>query len=94
MEPINLESIKAETRQFVVKNFLFGQDNGLTDDASFLDQSIIDSTGVLELVAHLESRYGLKVDDAELTPDNLDSITAVGEFVRRKQGGGSGSAVA
>lgn len=90
MQPLNLESIKTQTRQFVVKNFLFGQDNGLTDDASFLDQGIIDSTGVLELVAHLESVYGFKVDDAELTPDNLDSITAVGDFVCRKKGNGTG----
>ena len=85
MPSTNLESIKIQTRQFVVKNFLFGQDNGLTDEASFLDQGIIDSTGVLELVAHLESTYGFKVDDAELTPDNLDSVLAVGEFVLRKK---------
>ena len=90
MEPIDLESIKTETRKFVVQNFLFGQDNGLTESASFLDQGIIDSTGVLELVAHLESRYGLKVHDAELTPDNLDSIAAVAEFVRVKKIGGVG----
>lgn len=94
MESINLQSIKTDTRQFVIKNFLFGQDDGLTDETSFLDQGIIDSTGVLELVAHLESHYGFKVDDAELTPDNLDSIAAVGEFVCRKKGGGAGAGAA
>ncbi|MCC7374238.1 MAG: acyl carrier protein [Verrucomicrobiales bacterium] len=75
-----------EIRQFVVSNFLFGKDNGLTDAASFLEQGIIDSTGVLELVSHLEKTYGIKVDDAELVPENLDSVAAVAAFLQRKKG--------
>jgi len=75
---------KSEIRNFVVENFLFGQDNGLADNASFLDQGVIDSTGVLELVGHLEKAYGIKVEDAELTPDNFDSIEAVVAYLERK----------
>lgn len=80
-----MESTKAEIREFVIKSFLFGQGNGLTDDASFLEQGIVDSTGVLEFVAHLQHRYGIKIEDDELIPDNLDSISAAAAFVERKQ---------
>jgi acyl carrier protein len=68
-----------------VDNFLFGQANGLTDEASFLEHGIIDSTGVLELVAHLEKTYAIKIQDAEIVPDNLDSIGGITRFLERKQ---------
>ena len=57
----------------------------LGDDTSFLEEGIIDSTGVLELVAHLQEHYGITVEDSELTPDNLDSINSISEFIGRKQ---------
>lgn len=74
-----------EIRNFVVDNFLFGQDDGFANDASFLEQGIIDSTGVLELVAHIEEAHGIKVGDDELTPDNLDSVTAIATYITRKK---------
>jgi acyl carrier protein len=80
------QTIERDIRQFVIANFLFGEDNGsLKADESFLETGIIDSTGVLELVAFLESTYGFRVRDNELTPDNLDSLDKVAAFVRRKQ---------
>ncbi len=75
---------RSQIREFVVQNFLFGENGDMTNDASFLAQGIIDSTGVLELVAHLEKTYGIRVRDEELTPDNLDSINAVVAYVERK----------
>jgi acyl carrier protein len=60
------------------------KDGALTDDASFLDLGIIDSTGVIELIAFLEERYGIRVEDAEMTPDNLDSLDAIEQFIARK----------
>ncbi len=83
-----MEITKSEIREFIVHNFLFGQDNGLADEASFLEQGIIDSTGVLELVAHLQQHYRIKIQDDELIPDNLDSIDAAAAFVERKRAGG------
>lgn len=76
-------------REFIVETFLFGQDDGFAPDASFLEKGIIDSTGVLELVAHLESDYELKVEDDELLPDNLDSLDAVCDFIDRKKAAGT-----
>ncbi|HWM16744.1 MAG TPA: acyl carrier protein [Microbacterium sp.] len=79
------DTIAREIKDFVVTNFLFGQQGaGLGDDQSFLESGVIDSTGVLELVAFLEQRYGIAVADRELLPENLDSVQNVSRFVARK----------
>jgi acyl carrier protein len=79
-------NIPQQIRGFIIENFLFGApENGLRDNDSLLDKGIIDSTGVLELVAHLEETYNIKVDDEELVPENLDSIANISAFVIRKQ---------
>lgn len=80
-----MSDTKRELRDFIIETFLFGQDAGLADDTSFLEQGIVDSTGVLELVAHLERTYGFKVKDEELTPDNLDSINSLAAFIATKR---------
>ena len=49
------------------------------------ERGIVDSTGILELVCHLQERYGIDITDAELVPDNLDSVSKVARFVERKQ---------
>jgi acyl carrier protein len=79
------DTIGHEIREFVVTNFLFGQEGtGLTEDQSLLESGVIDSTGVLELVAFLEQQYGITVGDRELLPENLDSIQNIAKFVVRK----------
>lgn len=75
----------SEVRAFIVDNFLFGLDDGFSDDTSLLGQGILDSTGVLELVAHLEEVYDIKVNEDELLPKNLDSISAIAAFVASKR---------
>jgi acyl carrier protein len=79
-------SMEKKIRDFIVENFLFGgPDDDLKDDDSLLDKGIIDSTGVLELVAFLEKSYGIQVEDEELVPENLDSIASVSAYVLRKR---------
>jgi len=75
---------KQAIREFIVENFLFGNDNGLKEDTSFLDEGIMDSTGALELVTFLEETYGITVEDEELIPENLDTINNIAEFLQRK----------
>ena len=75
---------ETEIRQFVIENFLFGQDKNLNNSQSFLDSGIIDSTGVLELIGFLESQYGISIQDDELVPSNLDSVERVARFVEGK----------
>ncbi len=81
-----MEGLRQELRAFIVDNFLFGQDNGLLhDDTSFLEQGIIDSTGVLELINFLGSKYEIQLSDDEIIPENLDSIDRLVGFISRKQ---------
>ena len=78
-------AIEQQIRNFIVENFLFGDtSNVLQNTDSFLEGGIIDSTGVLELVSHLQEAYGIKVEDEELIPENLDSIANVSSFIQRK----------
>lgn len=78
--------MKVEVREFIVENFLFGEeDDALTDEASFLETGIIDSTGILELISFVEAQFGIQLRDEELVPDNLDSLRNVSRFVVRKQ---------
>ena len=82
----DLSRAKQELSDFVLENFLFGcAMTRLSGDDSFLDKGIIDSTGILELVAFVEGRFQIKVEDRELVPDNLDSINRLVDFIRRKQ---------
>jgi acyl carrier protein len=65
-------------------NFLYGQPSNLGPGDSLLDKGVLDSTGVLELVAFLEERYAIKVEDEEVIPDNLDSMQNIATYVVRK----------
>jgi acyl carrier protein len=83
-----MELLIRELRTFIIDNFLFGDASGrfaFANDDSFQQRAIVDSTGILELVCHLQERYAIEIDDAELVPDNLDSVTKVARFVDRKQ---------
>ncbi len=80
-----MQKYAEEIRSFIVDNFMFGRTKKtFTDQDSFLQNGIIDSTGVLELVTFIEQRFGIKVDNKDLVPANLDSITNVASFVARK----------
>ena len=79
--------VKETIREFIADQFLKG--GGVTtisDEASFLEEGIIDSVGVLELVAFIEETFGLRVEDEELIPENLDSVDRLVVFVRSKLG--------
>lgn len=71
-------------KDFVVDNFLFGNDEGLENNTSFLEEGIIDSTGVLELVGFIEEQFEIQVDDEEMVPENLDSIVNLSTFIHSK----------
>jgi acyl carrier protein len=75
-----LETIKA----YVVENFLFGDDTRICPETDFLENGILDSTGVLELVGFLEEKFGIRVEDDELVPDNMNSIEKVTLYISRK----------
>jgi acyl carrier protein len=77
--------IEAQIRQYVAQNLLFS-DNGFEyhDDDSFLQEGIIDSVGVLELVLFVEETFGVAVDDPEITPNNFDTVNQLTNYIRGK----------
>ncbi len=78
--------LRAEIRQFIAENYLLARDAVRLGDAdSLTSEGILDSTGALELVTHLEERDGITVQDEELHPDNLDSIDKIAAFIERKR---------
>jgi acyl carrier protein len=78
--------INRTIRLYILENFLFTDDESiLKDDDSFLTKGIIDSTGVLEIMLFIEETFGIKVEDDEMLPENLDSIDNLVAFIQRKQ---------
>ena len=73
-----------QIKEFILKNLYFAEDNTLDDDASFLETGVVDSTGVMELVAFVEAEFGVKVEPQEIVVENFDSVRKVADFVRRK----------
>ncbi|MBD3868833.1 MAG: acyl carrier protein [Acidobacteria bacterium] len=82
-----MDPITTQVKTFIVDNFLFGQGGDkITDDASLMDNGIVDSTGVLELVAFLEETWSIAVEDEELIPENLDTLGNITRFIQKKSG--------
>lgn len=78
-------STKKQVRNYILENFLFTDDqSALKDDDSFLTQGIIDSTGILEVIYFLEEEFGIKLEDEEIIPENLDSVNNIVSLVARK----------
>ena len=75
---------RTRVKDFIIENFLFGDGDGVDEDTSFLEEGILDSTGVLELITFLEKEFSIKVNDEELIPENLDSINLVAAFLGKK----------
>lgn len=72
-------------RDFILENFLFTDDQlELANDDSFLQKGIVDSTGMLEIIYFIEDDFGIKVEDSEMIPENLDSVNNIMGFVDRK----------
>ncbi len=79
--------IKDKLKTYILDYFVKESGIKLTDDTSFLDEGIIDSTGVMELVAFLEMTFEFRIEDEEIVPDNFDSINKLLKFVQLKQNG-------
>jgi acyl carrier protein len=82
-EPI--DTYRKQVREFLISNFYVAEANLLGVDTSLLDQGIIDSTGVLEVIGFIEETFGVTVEDSELLPENLDSIEGIAQYVARKK---------
>lgn len=81
-----MKTVEDMIRTYIAENILFSS-NGFphSDDTSFLDNGIIDSMNVLELVMFVEEKFGIKVGDSEIVPDNFDSVARLSNFIRSKK---------
>ena len=79
--------IRPKLREFIKDTFLIGTDfDSIEDSDSFMEKEIVDSTGVLELTAFIETEFGISIEDDEMVPDNLDSIDFLCKFIESKKG--------
>jgi len=74
-------------RKFISQNYLVADSDQIPDDESLLEKGIIDSTGVMELVAFIEGRFQIKIDDDEIIPENLDTISGIVQYINKKMDG-------
>ncbi len=77
--------IKDQIRHYIARNLLFS-DNGFkySDDASFLEEGIVDSLGIMDLVGFIEETFELTVADEDLTPDNFDSVNKLANYIQQR----------
>ena len=77
--------VKTTIREFIVENFLFGDTSVVfDDDDSLMENGILDSTGILELVAFLEKEYGIRIANEEILPENMDTLNNLHRFLETK----------
>jgi acyl carrier protein len=85
METIN-EAVEKKIASYIAENILFSKKGyPYPSDASFLENGIIDSMNVLELVMFVEENFKIKVDDSEIVPENFDSVGKLAAYVDSKQ---------
>ncbi len=79
--------VRLQLRRYIAENLLFSdKEYPFEDDASFLKNGVVDSTGVMELVAYVEQKFGITVDPKEVVPNNFDSIKNLSAFIKQKKG--------
>ncbi|MBL8327847.1 MAG: acyl carrier protein [Rubrivivax sp.] len=80
-----MSTLQQEIRRFIADNFLLGAQALQFGDAdSLVERQIVDSTGFLELITFLEERHGIRIEDAEMTPENLETLDRMADFLQRK----------
>ena len=79
--------IRDTLRRFLLETFVLDPEQQIDEEASLLGTGVLDSTGILEVVAHLEETYDIQVEDEEIVPENFDSLVALGRYVAGKTGG-------
>lgn len=81
-----MDDVAARVEAYIFDNLVLGDRERVpARDVSLIESGVIDSTGVLELIEYLEDDFGIRVEDAETVPENLDSIDRIAAFVARKQ---------
>jgi acyl carrier protein len=81
------DDLRSRIQKFLLENYLFTSDaSALKLDDSLLGRGIVDSTGMLEIIMFIEEQLGVTVADADMIPENLDSVNRIASFVESKRG--------
>jgi len=80
-----LNITSSDIRQFIIQKFPATRKRPMNDDTLLLESGLIDSLGILDVVAFLERSFNIAITDEELTPDNFANINCMASFVRSKQ---------
>jgi acyl carrier protein len=78
-------TVQERVRQFIVENFYVTDPSDLADDVSLINSGLVDSTGMLEVIAFLEAEFGIRIGDQETIPSNLETVGRITAFVERKR---------
>jgi acyl carrier protein len=79
-------TIEEVIRSYIAENILFSNDGyPFADDLSFLEQGVIDSMNVMEIVMFVEEQFDVHVKDEDIIPQNFDSVQSLASFIRRAQ---------
>jgi acyl carrier protein len=81
-----MESVEEKIRKYIAENILYSSTGyPYPDETSFLENGIVDSMNVMEIVMYTEEKFGVKVKDEDIVPANFDSVRNLAEFIRRNQ---------
>jgi acyl carrier protein len=80
-----MNNVQQRMKQFVVENFYVSDPSDIREDTSLISTGLVDSTGMLEVIAFLESEFGISVRDQEMSPENLETIGRIAAYVQRKR---------
>lgn len=83
-------SVRAVIRKFLEDNFILGDGNALGDSVSLVEGGVLDSTGVMELVSFLETRFDIAIGEEDMIADNLDSVDRICTLVATRANAGAG----
>jgi acyl carrier protein len=82
----HLTPVQQELHEFIVSELVSGQGaDAITADEDLIKRGIVDSLGVQQLVDFCESRYRIRVADADLVPENFQTLRQLADYVDRKQ---------
>lgn len=82
---VSAMDVESRVKQFIVDNFYVSDPSELSGETSLIASGFVDSTGMLELMAFIESEFAIRIDDREATPENLETLARIGDFVARKK---------
>ena len=80
------ETIKATVKNFILNEFLPGEDPAaLTDTTALVTTGILDSIAVLKVVTFLENQFGITIEAHEAVVENLNTLSDITRLVMSKK---------